>query len=256
MGKRKFLALVFVLPWLLGQAALAQDEEKISSGVALSILVKGEKIADGGLVSSTPEGYVLSATAYDPSFYGVVAFKPAVAFESTASADLYPVITSGKVYLLADSGTGPIKEGDFITTSKTPGVGQKGEGGGFMIGTALENLAAGKTAKLLVSLNPRYNTNVVGGKGVNLLLSIKTAAASPFLTPLTSLRYLLAVIVSALSFGLGFFFYGRFAKTGIEALGRNPLAAKTISAGIVFNVLLTTVIIFSGLFLAYLILVL
>ncbi len=96
----------------------------------------------------------------------------------------------------------------------------------------------------------------MSNKGINLLSNFKSAASSPFLSPLTSLRYLLAVVVTATAFGLGFLYFGRIAAHGVEALGRNPLASKIIIAGIVFNAVMTAVIVVGGLFLAYLILIL
>jgi hypothetical protein len=256
-----FVLLVFLI------APLVVAAEEISSGIAISLPISSENVQDGDIISSTNEGYILSPAPYDPAIIGVVAGKPAVSFEATSnaaettgSASTYPVITLGKVYVRVCTANGPIKNGDFLTSSKMPGVGQKADGVGFIVGTAIQNYQESdpaKIGKILVSLNPRYNTAVSGGgKGVNLLLNIKSAASSPFLTPLTSLRYLLAVFVTAVSFTLGFLYFGRFGKTGIEALGRNPLAAKTIYLGIVFNILMAILIIFAGLFMAYLVLVL
>lgn len=245
---------------IVAPAAIAQ-EERISSGVAISIPISGEKVEDGDIISSTPEGYVVSQIPYDTAIYGVMVKNPAVflgdLYEGVIAEGSYPVITSGKVYTRVSTANGNIKEGDFVTSSTNPGVGQRANAVGYVAGIALESYEGKEPGLILVSLKPGYNTAVVGGnKGINLLSNIKMAAASPFLTPLTSMRYLLAVLVTATAFFLGLRTYGRIAGTGIEALGRNPLAAKTISAGIVFNVIMSLAIIFGGLFLAYLILVL
>ena len=234
--------------------------QEISSGIALSLPVKGENIQSGDLVAATPKGYVLCDTPYDPTLYGVVSDNPAVSFEATTSAGLYSVISAGKVYVKVSTINGKIAKGDFLTCSKTPGVAQRAEDTGFVLGTALasyEESDTQKVGKILVAVNPRFNTVVSAqSRGINLLKNIKMAASSPFLTPLTSLRYLLAVLVTAVAFSLGFGHFGRIAKTGIEALGRNPLAARTITGGIIFNILMTILIMVFGLFLAYLVLVL
>jgi hypothetical protein len=196
---------------------------------------------------------------YDPSVYGVVAIKPAVALENVVQGDTYLVLSSGMVYVRVSTLNGNIKKGDPLTTSEIPGVGQKATVNGFIFGTALEDYENSDTSaigRVLVSFKPQYTILASGGRGVNLIAILKTAATSPFLSPLTSLRYLLAVIVTAVSFSLGFLSFGKIAKSGVEALGRNPLAARTISAGIAFNVLLAVAITLGGLFLAYLILVL
>lgn len=252
------IKILLLLVFCLVQVKPVLAEEKISSGIATSIPIVDQEVHNGAIVSSTTEGYILSKTPYDPSVYGVVAILPAVAFEAAENENAYPVITAGKVYVRVSTANGQINKGDRITTSKTSGVGQKATDNGFTIGTALESFNSedpNQVAEILVALKPQYHV-IAAGRGINLLKNIKVAAASPFLSPLTSMRYLLAVIITAVSFSLGFLFYGRIAKSGLDALGRNPLAAKTISIGIVFNVLLTAVIIFGGLFLAYLILVL
>lgn len=232
-------------------------EDKVSSGIATSVSVAGDSVVDGDIVSSVVSGYVLSKIAYDPTVYGVVSLNPAISFESTLPG-MYPVIQAGKVYIRISSVNGTVKVGEFVTSSTKPGVGQKADGNGFVVGTALEpyeDTNKENVGKILISLNPHFN-NSDTGKSVNLFKDLKSAASAPFLSPLTSLRYILAVGVTAISFFLGFMFYGRIAGKGIEALGRNPLAAKMISMGIIFNVLLTFVIIISGLFVSYLILVL
>lgn len=254
----RITVLLFLLFFWQPDYVFAQ--EKISSGIAFSLPITGENIQNGDIISSAPDGYILSRTAYDPTIYGVVATSPAISFETLSSPSSYPVISLGKVYVRVSAKNGNIEEGDMITSSETPGVGQKATADGFMVGKALESYESedqNAVKAILVNVKPSYNVAVAtAGRGVNLLKSIKMAASSPFLSPLTSLRYLLAVLVSTICFAGGFWYYGRFAKTGIESLGRNPLAAKTISLGIVFNVILTTLVIGGGLFLSYLILVL
>lgn len=250
---------VFIFVLFIFNCGCIFAQEKISSGIATSIIILDEKVSDGDLVSIKPEGYYLSNSPYDQNFYGVVSKNPAVSFETSTVASSYPVISLGKVYVRVSSSGGAIKESDWITTSDVSGVAIKADENGFVIGTALEgynNADPRQTGLILINLKPQYNMVVGSGKGINLLKTVKLASQSPFLTPLTSLRYLLAVLLSAISFTLGFWYYGRFVKTGIEALGRNPLGAKTITTGIILNVFLTTVIIFGGLFLAYLVLVL
>ncbi len=252
-----FSLLLPLIPLVLQTPVSAQG---ISTGIAIGIPVKGSPVPDGSLISSTSEGYVLADTPYDSSLYGVTSNRPAVSLESSASANLTPIITSGKAYVRVSASGGTVAIGDYITSSKIPGIGVKATGSGFVVGTALGEFTPANPEEeglVLVSVGPRYSAAVSeSGRGINLFANIKSAASSPFLSPLTSLRYLLAVIVTAISFAGGFWYFGRFGKAGITALGRNPLAAKIISVGIVVNVLLTVVIAGAGLFLAYLILVL
>jgi F0F1-type ATP synthase membrane subunit c/vacuolar-type H+-ATPase subunit K len=70
------------------------------------------------------------------------------------------------------------------------------------------------------------------------------------------LRYLTAALMVILGFVLGFVYFGRIAKAGVEAIGRNPLSSKTIEFGLILHILLTIVIVGAGLGIGYLILTL
>jgi len=74
-------------------------------------------------------------------------------------------------------------------------------------------------------------------------------------SPTQVLRYLMAGIVLLGSVILGISTFGKIARTGVEAIGRNPLAGKSISLGIAFNVLITLAIIGAGVGLGYLIMI-
>jgi len=260
MSNRKLTFVIlyfFIAIFLFPITTHAIDE--VSSGIAISIPINDKNVQNGDVIVSTDKGYHLSTTASDPTIYGLVTKYPAVSFESKSAPNLFPVITSGKAYVRISTINGSIKIGDYITSSSIAGVAQRSTNQGFILGTALEPYQNSNTqfvGHILISVNPRYNTAVSDSRGINLLQNIKFAASSPFLSPLTSLRYLFAVMITTVAFIFGFWYFGRFGKTGIEALGRNPLASKTISAGIVFNVLLTIIAMASGLFLAYLMLVL
>ena len=235
--------------------------QETSSGIAISLPIAGTGIANGSVISSTTTGYELTKSSADPNIYGVVTDNPAVSFQQKVlQPGMYQVITNGKTYVRVSGKNGNIKQGDYLTSSDVPGTALRTDATGFVVGTALEakDFSTPDTVELvLTAVSPRYNTNVsTSAKGVNLLSNFKSAASSPFLTPLTSMRYLLAVIVTAVAFGGSFLYFGRFGRTGIEALGRNPLAAKMITIGVIANIILTVIILGSGLFLAYLILVL
>ena len=220
---------VCVLSFLVFSSnALAQ-----SSGMALSVPIADLGITDGTLISSGLTGFETSKVEYDSAFYGVVTTSPAIAFEDVSSASgSFLVTTTGTVQVRVTTQGGKIKVGDNVTTSSIAGVGTMAEFEGYVVGTALEPCTETDVTKeclIKVSLAPRYSPGSKSGtRGVNLFLNIKKAAGSPFLSPLTSLRYLLAVLTTASAFAFGFYFFGRSGKTGIEALGRNPLAAKKL----------------------------
>lgn len=266
---KKLLFLISLIPLfsLLSQTAFAQtttptaSSETTSSGFATSLPIQDKSVQDGDIITSTATGYKLSETAYDPSVVGVISLSPAVSFENVTDASAKSVVSSGKVYIRVSTINGNIKSGDPITTSTIKGVAQKANQNGYILGTALEDYSQSNTqtiGKILVSFNPHYNSDATqGGQAVrgNLLGMVKNAASSATITPLASLRYILAALIAIAAFVLGFTYFGKVAMNGVEALGRNPLAGRLIQLSVVFNLLLTIGIMGVGLAIAYLILV-
>ena len=257
-SKIKIIFVFFLTFFLLaGLLSVFAQTDGIVTGIALPVAVEDKNVKSGDIITATSKGYRLSTYAYDPSLYGVVTASPAVSLrEKNTSA--VSVISFGKALVRISTINGAIKKNDFITSSKVLGVGQKADVNGFILGIALENYSNSNpnaVGKILVSINPHYNATFIGVRA-NLLQNLKVVAAAPLLSPLTTFRYLLAAIVTIVSFVLGFIYFGRIVRTGVEALGRNPLAARTIQLGIVLNVVLTAGIILIGVGIAYLILIL
>ena len=126
---------------------------------------------------------------------------------------------------------------------------------GSVIGTALQNYSSSdpkKIGKIFVSLNLLYSTSPKAT--TNLLDALSLSFLSSYEKPSTVFKYVVAGLIILLSFIIGFISFGRVAAKGIEALGRNPLAAKIIEFGIILNVLITIAIIAAGFGIAFLIL--
>ncbi len=255
-----FLFFIFyILGFMFVQLAHAAADFT-ASGIAISVTIDDKNAKDGSIVASTNNGYILSKIPYDPSMFGVITQNPAIVIENTQnpSSNTKYVVSSGKAYILVSSANGPIKKDDFITSSSVPGVGQKADHNGYVLATALENYSSTNpkaVGKILASINSKYNNSYVDTQ-TNLLSILQTAGSATFLSPLATLRYLLAGLVAAVAFALGFIYFGRVASKGVEALGRNPLASKMIQASVIINVLLAGLIVMVGLAIAYLILVL
>ena len=242
---------------LLAFNAKSYAQEK-SSGVAISIPIADKNAKDGNIISSSTKGYILINAPYDTSIYGVITEDPSIFIENVNLPDTKAVITSGKAYVTVSTTNGEIEVNDFITTSEIKGVGQKAKINGFVLGTALQGYSEpnkDKIGKILVSVNPHYNGSFIGARG-DLIQILRDARGIYSLSPLSSFRYLLAALVAIISFVLGFIYFGRVAKSGVEAMGRNPLAGRQIGLGMVFNLLLTIIIVAVGLGIAYLILIL
>jgi hypothetical protein len=224
------------------------------SSMGTSIKLPQEMSQPGGLICNHNEGYALCDTPYDPNMFAVVATNPSVYL---SSADITPVVANGDSRVNVTAANGAIHIGDAITSSTIRGVAQKATKSGYVLGISLgeydpSNKEEIGTIPISVNIRPLVVTNKAGS---NLMDLIRSGLDATFLTPLASLRYVLAAVLSLTSFILGFGYFGRIAKTGIEAIGRNPLASRTIELGIAFNVFLAVAIMVAGLVISYIILI-
>lgn len=222
-------------------------------GVATYIAIPEKNIPDGSIISFSGKGYFISRNPYDTLVVGVVSRSPAMALSEEGQKDAYPVITSGTVNVRVTSANGAIKAGDTITTSATPGVGMKATKSGYAIGIAQQNYNSKSIGLIQVTLNMHYGyVNRSIGNSIFEIFKIGEVAGSE--SPTVVFKYVISAIIVILSFVLGFFSFGRIAALGVEAIGRNPLAARMIQVGIALNVVITVSIIASGFVISYLVL--
>lgn len=253
-----FFSTIWLLTFLFVFTRISFAADPVSLGQAMTLPISGSNIPDGSIISSVNNSYSLSTAAYDPLMIGVVSYDPAVILEDTTDKQGKPVISIGKAYVRVSSLNGAIKPGDYITSSSTPGVGEKATENGYILGTAVSGYSAKDTKAtglILVTLHPHFgqlSTNIVH----NLFSSLRYGLSSAFLTPLGTFRYFISGFIALLSFVIGFQFFARVSRSGVESIGRNPLAGKLIMASIIFNVILTLAIMIFGVAIAYLILVL
>ena len=228
-------------------------------GVSTTVPINDKIVQDGSIISSTPKGYVLTTKLYDMSVIGIVDLKAAVVFEESNEDDKvkrYPIVFSGTVNMLVSTINGPITKGDHITSSMIPGVGMRATKSGFVVGVAQENFTSAnpKEVKPIQAVLVLRHSAPRATVQRNLFDVANLSAVAWTEEPLTVFRYLMAALVIIISFFLGFFVFGRIAARGVEALGRNPLAARVIQLGIVLNVFVTIAIIAAGILVAILIL--
>jgi hypothetical protein len=259
---RKFLlALLFLIAW----SCLSVSEPKIIHAAQLlpsishTVSLQRSETEDGSIIILDKGVYKVSTTEYDPLLYGVVNDRPAVEFvDNSITVNPRTISSHGIGYVRVSVINGQIDPGDFITTSKIPGVGQKATKAGYVLGRSLEKFDPQNKSDIgiiKIAIEIHFNT-VVSQLTSNLFEALRLGLSSPVLTPLTSLRYLIAAIVAIMSFAFGFIFFGRVSSRGVEALGRNPMAARIIQISVILNLALTLIIMAAGLGLAYLILIL
>lgn len=255
---RIFISFLFFISFivLLHPGKLYAADVK-DVGIAIDVEIKGAKIPDGSIISLENGIYKLSSITYDGTVFGVVTEHPAVAFIDQASADKHSVLTFGKTRVRISSINGNIKKGDLITTSSIPGVGQKATENGYVIGVAQEDYESNNPKTIgSVYITLHLNFGMVSTTvRENLISSLKSGARAPFSSPLNALRYLVAGLITIISFAAGLWFFGRISSSGVEAIGRNPLARKFILLSVMANVSITIVVMGLGVALAYVILV-
>ena len=245
------LALVVVVfsTLALPGVALAQAPAALG-GVAVNVEVKDKDVQAGDILSLTKDGLVRSTTTYDVSMYGVVAAAPILSVEPKTDTSK-SIISSGETDVRVTNKGGAIQVGDFITSSADAGVGQKATESGYVLGKALKAYDSGSVGTIPVAVSLGYATVTSANKST-------AAAAGSFLQRLAEaisnpdkfgiyLRYFVAGAVGFVSVFGAIFAFIRFMNTGLEAIGRNPLARRTIIGGMVLPGVVVAVLAASGL---------
>ncbi len=249
----KILFLLSILFLLFRGSIVFAHAQVDSLGVAVPIEIEGG-IEPGSIVCSKEGGHFLCNEQYAASIVGVVVDKPPIAF---VGQELPLALNSGNAIVRISTINGVVKKGDLITTSEKPGIGQKATVNGFVLGMSLEDFSSGDPediGEILVSINIHPTSSFVGSRS-NLVANIRQALSAPVVAPLDSLRYFLSFIIALISFALGFVYFGRVVRSGVEAIGRNPLASRAIQATVVVNIVVTVVIVLTGLAISLLILI-
>lgn len=217
--------------------------------IAKNLEIKDSEIKIGDIISQTEEGFVKSKISYDKNIVGVVGENPILVLGRPTTNTL-PVVIQGESLVRVSNKNGEIKKGDFITSSEIPGVGQKATESGFVVGKALEDF--NKEEGLIRSeINIQYQNIIPSGVPASWILSkIWETLGRPENFPQV-LRYIFAIFLGGGSFFAGFFFFVRALREGLEAMGRNPLARKSLQIGMIINLIAILLLTLAGLGLAF-----
>ncbi|MET0779877.1 MAG: hypothetical protein ABWY71_03510 [Candidatus Saccharimonadales bacterium] len=184
------------------------------------------------------------------------------------------VATFGKYDVLVSNQNGPIKSGDFITISAVEGVGMKaGTDQEIILGKATSNFAGTGDAdsrvqltdslggkqdvslkRVQVDISVAHNPNYSGDITAGVPRFLSKAAQLVTKKPVTALRIYAGLGVLALAVGVagGIIYAG--VRTGMTAVGRNPLAKGSITKNLVTVVLIAIVVVLIGVIAVYLLL--
>jgi hypothetical protein len=261
--KRGFAVVVVLSGFCLLLTQPAEAQEGIGTyGEYLPLI--GDDISGGDIVALDADGYHLSRTSYDEHTFGVVNLNPAVALSIVPGENKVPVVTTGTVSVKVSGEGGAIAVGDFIATSQVPGVGMRANDPGVVLGTALapfDQTEPDVVEQIPVALNIHFavaatDSSIPSRFSSQVRQAIVTGAAAATSDPNTALRYAVAAVVMIISLVFGLFVFGRSAMNGVAAIGRNPLARRSIILGISFNVIITVAIVAGGVVAAFFILAL
>lgn len=234
--------LIMVFPKILWAQA---------SNLVLTYDIKDTGVQSGDILIQSNAGLIRANVSYSNKIFGVVINDPIIVYRDVDQKQT-PVATTGTVLVNVTDQNGEIKQGDFVTTSEIPGKGQKASVSGYVIGIATENFnkssgqpiqgAGGKTytqAKVNVSLRVEF-AEISSAKSVNRFFDLLNQALFRNIQdPEKSIqifRYIGASLVILLSFAIGFVTFARSIYKGVEAIGRNPLARRTIQLTILMNI--------------------
>ncbi|MDO8515564.1 MAG: hypothetical protein Q7S14_03625 [bacterium] len=232
---RKVLA--FLLFLIIVPKALAAPAVEI----ATVQIIADKDAVDGDIISITDQGLVRSATTADIHLFGIIVDKPLVVFRESPTASGSAVVRNGIVEINVTEDEGPIKKGDYVTSSEKAGKGKKAIRSGYVIGQALADAAAGRAA---VALRIEY-AEVTTPRSANRLFEMLGATFFKNVQDPSKfaevVRYILAALIVILSFLFGFLTFSRSIPKSIEAIGRNPMSKNAILISIGINVFLTII---------------
>ncbi len=240
---------------------------------AATNIVLSQKPPVGSIVAFEDNAYRLSDKPYDSKIVGVVVEQADIIVEEEGSslADIL-MINKGETKILVNGETGPINVGDLLTASSIPGQAMKADKDGIIIAVAIDSfkpvsphetsLIRGLVDIRFTTLGDTFSADSIGLSDQGMVSTIKRsvseilglgsgglAGTSPIF------RYTLATLVVGIAFISGFLLFGRIALRGVEALGRNPLARRTIMIGIITNSLFTVLLVALAVILAYIIVI-
>lgn len=226
-------------------------------GISRYYPITGE-INDGDVIAIVDGNYQRTNLTYQSDVIGVYVQNPSLEFRPNDIEDNKAVVSSGEALVNVVNINGPIKRGATLASSNIPGVAMLAKKKGNIIGTALESYDEAdseKVGKIRVSIyiedNRSSNLALTEEEGIRIIDIFSASKLALYQSPSESFKYIVAAVVVIISFVFGFITFRKVAVKGVESIGRNPLASRMITIGILLNLVITVSIIVAGLVLAY-----
>lgn len=221
------------------------------------------------LIFDQQKGLQRAKLSYDSHIFGIFHEQPAVVFRREGGK---PVIRSGITKVNVSLMNGQIKKGDPITSSTLPGLGMKADLAGYGVGIALEdskeNQKFNDSCKINPDSCPKDQINIAVDISFKDLASLPTISFVDRLlnTVLKSLlrfpegqgfgqfiKHLLAALIILLSLLFAYLIIYKVIPKAIEAIGRNPLAKRSIEFALVLSIGIVVAIVIGSIIAAILV---
>jgi len=120
-----------------------------------------ETMMPGDVVSLDPNlraGVKKSEKTYDKNVFGIISTSPGIVTGSLNDSEAVPVLVAlaGRVPVKVTTENGPIKPGDLLTSSSTPGVAMKATKAGQIIGQAMMGFEGEGIGQVLAFIKTDY----------------------------------------------------------------------------------------------------
>ena len=254
------MKLLLILLTLLSTVTytLSTSHAQGPEGIEVTALypIADTEAVDGEILTAGGDGLTRSSIGFDNKMFGILQERPLLVYRVRASEGK-PVIRGGIAQVNVTTFDGPIKYGDYITSSSIPGKGQKASESGYILGVALAEFSGegaeqiqdplgGTVAvgKIPIAIkieyteltNPRFAGRLFGFVGQSFLENVKDPKQLGLV-----IRYIAAGLIILLTFTFGFLTFSRSVAKSVEAIGRNPLAKSTIQLSMIINIVLLVV---------------
>lgn len=245
MNCRKFLGTFLILLPLsflfLSMPTFAQSQ---GLGATTVYEIQDAQAVEGDILVTDSKGLTRASKSFDNKMFGVIADKPILVYQNN-NIKGKPVVRSGTAAVNVTNLNGPIKYGDYITSSTVLGKGQKAIESGYVLGIALgdfDGKVASGTIPVAIRIeyveltNPRFISRLFGFVGNSFLENVNDPKKFG-----TVVRYFAAGLIVLLSFTFGFLTFSRSMIRSTEAIGRNPLARSAILTSMIINISLLVI---------------
>ncbi len=266
----RYIIFIFTIILLILIVKPAHAQQALDLSNVYDISDKDAKEGDI-LIFDPSKGIVRTSAPYDIRLFGVLQDQPISVFKRTDGTGK-PVTRAGITKVNVTLSNGQIKTGDYITSSTLPGLGMKATLSGNIVGIALVNSTQNdKYDQKSCSLNPTScpkdqisvaikleYAELTNPRSTNRLFEyIGTSFFKNAQDPQgfgRIIKNVVAGLVMLVCVIFGLLIVSRSISKTVEAIGRNPLAKRSILLVLAVNIAIVVFIIIGGIVTALIVL--